>query len=55
MLTDMSNEINDILFIYYAVVIPIIAVLGFAGNIFVLYILLRYFMMYLYQMRKKIQ
>ena len=51
---DMSKEINDILYIYYAVIIPIIAVLGFAGNMFVLYILLRYYIKYMQQKRYNI-
>ena len=38
----MSQDINSILFIYYGVAIPVIAIFGFIGNVFVLYILLRY-------------
>ena len=41
MLNEMSPNVNDTLFVFYGILIPVIAVFGFVGNGLVLYILIR--------------
>ena len=41
MLNKMSPNVNDTLFVFYGILIPVIAVFGFVGNGLVLYILIR--------------
>ena len=41
MLNKMSPNVDETLFVFYGILIPVIAVFGFVGNGLVLYILIR--------------
>ena len=41
MLNKMSPNVNDTLFVFYGILIPVIAFFGFVGNGLVIYILIR--------------